>query len=296
MSYEVSKHVDYLAATSHQANLGHFSTRAYQIVKPVNNAYDNAEMHQSGMMHMWNARNSKLGHHYIMSGKALEWIRKHVMSDADLCAQFLSMGHISRIDIACTSRRADGLQHELRPQEIMEMCRDGKLKSRLAPNNEIALNGITQTKYIGNPHKRRRLFRAYDKGIQMDLEAHKLVRYELETGMNADVVARMLIAGNDIGAIIRRYVDFPESAVWCEILGTDNSELKHETREIEIDAHEKSRLERIAKWQWLNSSIAPMVANLINENMTLDDITLYENTYWSDLMHEISKRLYRNGQ
>jgi len=125
--YIVSKFVDYLTVTSHDANLGHFSRNAYQLIKPINQAYDNAEMHRSGMIHMWHSRNQKLGHHYVLSGKPLAWMREHVMSDVDLLSDFLKFGQISRIDIAVTSMPIDGSEHELQPQKIMELCRDGLL-------------------------------------------------------------------------------------------------------------------------------------------------------------------------
>jgi len=155
------------------------------------------------------------------------------------------------------------------------------LVSRLKPAKEIAENGNTETKYIGNPRKRRRLFRAYDKGIQLDIDEYKKreIRYELETGLNANVIAKMLIAGNDIGAIIRRYVDFPGSKVWVEIMGAKNSILKHDTGEVSMDAHELDRLQRQAKWLWLNESIAPMIRKLIDANRDIDNISQYENEH-----------------
>lgn len=293
--YIVSKYVDYLTATSHDAKLAPFSTKLYQKITPINHAYDFAEMHISGMIHMWHSRNKKLGHHYVLSGKPLAWVRENMMTDTELVSEFMKFADVSRIDIAVTSMPDDGSEHELQPHKIMEMCRDGKLVSRLKPAKEIAENGNTETKYIGNPRKRRRLFRAYDKGVQLDLDEYKRreIRYELETGMNANVIARMLIAGNDIGAIIRRYVDFPTSEVWCGIMGAANSELKHETGELPIDAHEMERLQRAAKWVWLNDSIAPMIARLLSDNDEIDGITLYENTYYSEFIHEIMRRVRR---
>lgn len=293
-TYLVNKCVDYLTSTSHEPQK-HFSQKHYQLVKPINNAYDMAEMHISGMLHMWHSRKPKLGHHYVLSGKPLEWVRTHMMTDVELISDMMQHGDISRIDVAVTSMPDDGSEHELQPHNIMELCRDGLLVSRLKPAKEIAENGNTETKYIGNPKKRRRLFRAYDKGIQLDLDEYKKreIRYELETGMNANVVARMVTSEQDIGAIIRRYVDFPSSDVWISIMGEANSILKHETGERPIDAHEHERLERQAKWLWLNESIAPMISKLINANKDIDDITLYENEYLHNFMHEIYSRVDR---
>lgn len=286
--YAVEKKVDYLTMTSHDTMNDAFATKLWQVMKPVNNAYDYCEMHVSGMYHLYHTRKPKLGHHYIMQGKCLDWIRANMMGEHELIDRALNHGNISRIDIAVTSMPIDGSEHELQPHAIMEMCRDGLLVSRMKPNNEIAKDGATETKYIGNPQKRRRLFRAYDKGIQLDLSEYKKreIRYELETGMNANVIARMVRDGNDIGAIIRRYVDFPTSDVWVSIMGADNSVLKHETGEIEIDAFERDRIERASKWMWLNESIAPMIKRLIKENETIDNITQYENTHLQAFMRE----------
>lgn len=290
--YLVQKFVDYLTVTSHKPNIGAFGKKVYQIIKPINQAYDSAEMHQSGMIHMWHTRKPKLGHHYVMSGKPMAWIREHIMNDTELIEAMMQHGDISRIDIAVTSMPSDGSEHELQPHKIMEMCRDGLLISRLKPAKEIAENGQTETKYIGNPRKRRRLFRAYDKGIQLDLDEYKNreIRYELETGLNANVIGRMLVDGNDIGAIIRRYVDFPSSDVWMSVMSAKNSSMTHKTGEISIDAIERSRMERAAKWLWLNESIAPMIARQLYENEELDDLTMYENGYWHDFVHEIMRR------
>ena len=292
--YIVNKCVDYLTCTSH-APQTHFSKKQFQLIKPINNAYDMAEMHISGMLHMWHSRKPKLGHHYVLSGKPLQWIRDHLMTDAELVADMIKLGDISRIDVAVTSMPVDGSEHELQPHRIMEMCRDGLLVSRLKPAKEIAENGNTETKYIGNPKKRRRLFRAYDKGIQLDLDEYKKreIRYELETGMNANVVAKMVVSGQDIGAIIRRYVDFPSCQTWVQIMGEANSVLKHDTGEIPLNAHELEALQRQAKWLWLNESIAPMIAKLINANRDVDGITLYENEFMSNFMHEINSRIDR---
>lgn len=277
--YVVNKKIDYLTFTSHNPENVPFATKLYQMVKPVNPAYNQCEIHQSGMFHMWNENRPQLGHHYIMQGKCLDWIREHMMTEIELINKVLNHGDISRIDLAVTSMPADGSEHELQPHGIMELCKQGLLRSKLKPNNEVARDGETQTKYIGNPMKRRRLFRAYDKGIQMNLDDFKKreIRYELETGKGGNVVGRMVAAGNDIGAIIRRYVDFPSSEVWVNILGADNSVLKHETGEVKLDAIEAMRLERLAKWLWLNESIAPMIKKLLNENISIDNISNYEN-------------------
>jgi hypothetical protein len=294
-TYIVNKCVDYLTVTSHEPR-SHFSKKQFQLVKPVNPAYDMAEMHVSGMLHMWHSRKPKLGHHYVMSGKPLQWIRDHIMTDTELVADMMQFGVISRIDIAVTSMPDDGSEHELQPHKIMELCRDGLLVSKLKPAKEIAENGNTETKYIGNPQKRRRLFRAYDKGIQLDLDEYKKreIRYELETGMNAHVVGKMVASSQDIGAIIRRYVDFPHNEVWISIMGAASSELKHtDTGERDINAHEREALERQAKWLWLNESIAPMIARLINANRDIDDITLYENEFLHNFMHEIYSKVDR---
>lgn len=279
--YIVTKNVDYISFTSRYAE-SPFAEKHYQFIKPVIANYDHAEIHRSGTIHMWSSKNAKIGHHYICSGSTLQWFREHGHEDIKIVKSALEHGAISRIDIAVTSQRADEKQHEFTPSAIAVWCTNDLLKSRLKPANGLAKNGLVETQYIGNPKTRKRIFRAYDKGLEQGFLSNLLIRYELETRKDASVVARQVAQGNDIGGIMRRYIDFPECTVYQQIMDSKPSRVIHETGEIQLDTAEKLELERQKKWMWLNESIAPMIKKLLSENEQFDNISLYENEYMSE--------------
>lgn len=283
--YIVQKHLDYLTFTSHKPMLDKRMLPRYQYTKsPIPN-YDIAKMYSNGMLQLESTRDKRIGVHFICSGACLSYIREKEMNEQEFLDRVLKIGQISRIDIAVTSFATDMSEHELQPAHIVAMCANDELKSKLKPAKEIAQNFTTETKYIGNQKTRRRLFRAYDKGLDEGGEAGRIVRFELETRRGGNIIARAVRDGTDIGGIIRRYVDFPSSELWLKIMNAQPATITHEQGEITLDAFEKSRLERIAKWQWLNESIAPMIRKLIAENANSDDITHYENEF----LHEFRK-------
>lgn len=283
--YIVQKHLDYLTFTSHKPLLDKRLSPLYQYTKsPIAN-YDIAKMYRSGMLQLESTRDERVGIHFICSGSCLAYMRSNEMDERNFLQRVLEIGQISRIDIAITSFTTDTSEHELQPAHIVAMCARNELKSRLKPAKEIAKNFTTETKYIGNQKTRRRLFRAYDKGLDEGGEAGRIVRFELETRRGGNIIGRAVRDGVDIGALMRRYVDFPSSELWLKIMDSKPAEIKHEAGEITIDAFEKSRLERVAKWQWLNESIAPMLRKLLLDNEQIDDISKYENEY----LHEFKK-------
>jgi len=281
MPYTVTKTVDYLSFTSKYAE-SPFAEKPYQNMKPVIANYQYAEIHKSGTIHMWADDQKRLGHHYICSGNTLQWFREHGHDDIKIVDSAMKHGSISRIDIAITSERDDEQTHEFTPSAIAVWCNLDELKSRMKPNNGLVKNGLVETQYIGSPKVRKRLFRAYDKGVEQGFLSNLLIRYELETRKGANVIARQVVAGNDLGAIMRRYVDFPSHPVWLEIMNAQPSRVVHETGEIALDHDERDRLERQKKWYWLNESIAPMLRKLVVENAEYDSITTYENEFLAE--------------
>lgn len=292
-NYIVEKHLDYLTVTS-KTEQPAFSKHVYQIMKsPIPN-YDMCEVHRSGMLHCWHSRDTRVGHHYIYQATTLRWIRDNLMTDRDLVGLVLQHANISRIDLAITSRADDNTVHEFTPQDIAVACVVGQLKSRMKPTTDVAQDLITQTKYIGNRKTRRRLFRAYDKGLDNGELANILIRYELETRKDANVVGRMLVAGNDIGAIMRRYVDFPTVGVWHDILDAPVATVRHLDQS--MSAEELDKAKRLARWMWLETSIAPVIARAITADAIQDGIAMEDNSHYRDFIHAITRNLYHNGQ
>jgi DNA relaxase NicK len=286
--YIVSKHIDYLTFTSKFAEPV-LATKVYQLIKSPLNNYDMCEQYQSGMLHCWHSRIKEVGHHFIFSGSCLEWLRQHGHDERKLVKSVLERGKISRIDIAITSHAEDSTVHEFNPQNVAIATMAHMLVSRMKPAKDIAENLITQTKYIGSRTKRTRLFRAYDKGLDNKELENILVRYELETRKGTHTVAKAVIEGKDYGAIMRRYIDFPEVEAWIKIMSAEPATMSH--AEPVLSAQEQDILNRANRWEWLKNSIAPVIAKAINEDFDKDGLTMENNLPYHDFIAAIVTRI-----
>ena len=147
----------------------------------------------------------------------------------------------------------------------------------------------TQNKYIGNRTSRARLFRAYDKGADNEELKDILVRYELETRRGTKVIARAVVAGEKYGAIMRRYVDFPGNATWCEIMDTEPAHMTHE--EQILSAHEQAVNRSTSRWNWLQSSIPKTVKKALLEDFTLSGTLPQDNPEFHAFLRAIMAQL-----
>lgn len=289
--YVVEKFVDYLAFTS-KVHETPFSTKPYQLVKSVNKNYDMCEVHTSGMLHMWHSKNKRVGHHWLLTGDTMRWVRANLMTDAELVGRALERGNISRIDIAITSHTEDYTVHEFKPQDVAIAVVSGMLKSRMKPAKDVTEELQVQTKYIGNRQTRKRLWRAYDKGADNGELANILVRYELETRKDANVVGRMVRDNTDLGAIMKRYIDFPQVEAYQRIINAMPATVKHE--DLPMSAEEKDIAASQKKWLWLIDSIAPSIAkSLVADGKR--GIPMEENENYHEFIRAIHRNIFRNG-
>jgi len=263
--YIVTQNVDYLTWTKAVPDWFEDNATIYSDIKSPNKNYDRAEISNSGILHLWHSRNDDMKHHYIASGETLSVLRNGGYDEKEIVRWCLEHAHITRIDIAITSQRDDDKPHGFNPHHLAWAVRDGRLKSRMKPAKDIAENMKTQTKYIGNRKTRKRLFRAYDKGLDMNLEPLKIVRYELETRQGTKTIARSILAGKPYNAIIKRYIDFPDVAVWQEIMSAEIAQIKQ--IEPSLSPSEKAIEASKNRWNWLMRSIVPVVGKTLKEDM-----------------------------
>jgi hypothetical protein len=282
--YIVNKNIDYLTFTS-EIPVQPFATKPYQLIKSPLANYDMCEQHMCGMLHMWHTRDKRVGHHFVLSATCLEWLRQHGRNERELLKNILDTNRVSRIDIAITSSAVDNTVHEFTPHNLAIATISGMLKSRMKPSKDITENLITQTKYIGNRTKRTRLFRAYDKGADNNEAYNILVRYELETRKGTNTICKAIIDGTDYGSIMRRYVDFPNVDAWCKIMNAEPAKMRH--TETVLNAQEQDILRRANRWQWLRTSIAPVIAKALNEDFEKDGVTVDNNVSYHDFISEI---------
>ena len=202
----------------------------------------------------------------ILNGTTLASMRSAGWSDYDILHWLKSMPNckFSRIDVAVTSEKTDGSMHGLLPHAVHYLAKNGLCETKLKLDNPVPNPDMeVETAYIGSRKSRNRLFRAYDKGLELGGAARKIIRYELETRKNATHIANELHdKRTDIGALIRRYVDFPQVKDWIEIMGTETAENyriddDRPKNVIDREAHN-------ARLHWLFTSVAPAMARVLD--------------------------------
>lgn len=283
MGYIVTQNVDYLA-WSKDVPHWFFHEKVFGETKSPNPNYDRAELSNLGIMHLWSSRNPSVKHHYIASGQTLINLRVSGLTDIEMVQRCLENAHISRIDIAITSQRDDDKPHGFNPHHLAWAVRDGRLKSRMKPAKDIVNEMKTETKYIGNRKTRKRLFRAYDKGLDLNLEQFKLIRYELETRQGTKTIAREVVRGTPFNTIIKRYVDFPDVAVWQEIMSAEIAQIKQvEPSNTPLQLmQEKSK----SRWTWLMKSIVPTVRKALDHDEKLG-VSRTDNENFTDFIRAL---------
>ena len=238
---------------------------------------------------MWSSTNVAVKHHYVYSGEPLAYLRQHGTDERELVKWCLENSNITRIDIALTSQREDGKKHGFAPHQLAWAVRDGMLKSRMKPSKDVSEDMKTQTKYIGNRTSRARLFRAYDKGADNEALKDTLIRYELETRRGTKVIGRAVVSGENYGAIIRRYVDFPSVAAWREIMEAEPARMAHEKQV--LSAHEMAIEKSLSRWYWLQKSIPKTVKKALSEDFERFGTSPHDNKEFHTFLREIMAQL-----
>lgn len=165
--------------------------------------------------------------------------------------------HFSRVDLAVTVDSLEPLR------KFREALTDGEVKSERYENSEPKMItdglGIVETIYVGSLRERSRkgVFRAYDKGKDLGIEA-MLTRFELEVRRKAaDTAIKRFLLDISIGRLIREVVDLPFAKWWKKIMGEGMEPLPRYTLTNAPD----DPVER--RWHWLNEQVAPALAKLM---------------------------------
>lgn len=163
----------------------------------------------------------------------------------------------SRVDLAITVNERTPLDRfilALRNDEVMSSKWDIDGATIIADKD-----GNPETVYVGNLKKRSKkgVFRAYDKCIQLGLES-PLVRFEIELrGRQANTTIKRLVAGADIGQIMRQLINIPGASWWNEVISATDAALPA----IPPGAPTHSLIER--RWRWLDTQVAPALGRLL---------------------------------
>jgi len=256
-NYNVEKSIDYLSFTCPRFNVFEPDIENEGIQDEIHGGnvygYNRKQVLNNGVVAMWHTENQSMGVHYIYSASAIRK-QKTAITEILESAMFATNNKLSRIDICVTSERKDGKEHELKPHDLAKMARAGNVITKMGHGVQIGKNMQIETMYFGSLKGRKRLFRAYDKGLEQGLVPNFLVRYELETRAYAANIGKAILENQDIGALINKYVNV-ENETWKEIMSSEIGRVSH------IENHELDPL--LKKWDWLLTSCAPALGKAI---------------------------------
>lgn len=164
--------------------------------------------------------------------------------------------NLSRIDIAI-----DVFSDEFSPDLVMQKAREGSVLTRLTQPKAISSTEAVETVYFGKRGSGRRLVRVYDKNVEQGVENPETnwTRIEMQTGRGSKAVSKMLVRGDDIRSIIKKYWHIQACPVWDEICDVPASKGVH------IKDEKPDTLD------WLLSSAAPALGRY------LADVEMSEN-------------------
>lgn len=209
------------------------------------------------------------GHHktsnayVVMGGEYMHNSRVVGWSDRDTIRQIIEDdGIIRRMDIAITDYVEEDL---ITPACIAEMVRAGGVHGAMAEYGAKTISSVVgekyssvETTYIGDISKRGKkgVFRAYDKGLEMNMDKYMITRLEIEErGDNAHMSAKRFSEGATLTQIIESRLKF------------DDERMKRLFLEDAIDVSRgdqiisKTDAERMQnRYEWLMNQVAPALA------------------------------------
>jgi len=292
----IERNVDYLQVSCHIKE-NNCRDNAYTIIPPVA-FYKRGYQSPEGVRYYYGNPNTKKAL-CIYSGQALQTLRGGNVSDAEIIASALSKGaRCSRIDLAVTEYIEDTLvcvsqvEAWFTARKIISSHCDGGCKEIVSvpTDGEKAI----QTLYIGDIAQRgkRGIFRAYDKGVEMNLEPFLITRLEIEDrGDKAMSTFKRIADTNDIAGNFRaRFdVDDPEFERIMQSPVAETTRGQNLQKRAEIDI-------RNARWNWLINQVAPAIKTAIKDDelLQLGDEMLVKfltNSGLQALMRDEAQRL-----
>ena len=268
----IERFLDYIQFT---ANIAEEECRssAYEPCYPIQFYQRGYRDENSTRIYYGNTKNPSLAL-VVMSGKALQAYRDDSYKDQDILAWCIERNaKFSRLDLAVTEWAVDG-KKIVQVKDIQEWFRSGLVTSPLAKwggkmieGVKVGLENTQETFYIGDPKKRakRGIFRAYDKGVEMDLEPYLGTRLELELKRDkAHSNALRIAKTGDISGNFRASFDInhsefdrimqAEAVTIVRGKGKPKQELEDEMKK---------------KWDWLIEQVAPALKSAIQKDKEL---------------------------
>jgi len=232
----------------------------------------------------------------IASGQAMENLRS-LRNDYEILLWGIDAGaKFSRIDLAVTEWNTfDGL---FTVRDVQRWITEDLVESTLLAGGSKLVGSIRkrgefipETLYVGDMEKRgkRGIFRAYDKGIQLNLGEYMATRVELELKRDkAHVTAVRISKTNDIAGNFRasfnvRSKDF-ERLMDADAVKTSRGKAMEKQEENE-------KLSK--RWEWLIAQVAPALREAIelDRKFGLGDTRMNSFIQASGLGDEMSKEV-----
>lgn len=201
----------------------------------------------------------------VMAGHALEIMRGNGHEDAGIIDLALRQdGEISRMDLAVTEWVETDL---IQLEDIECWFKEGLIESSLVAGGMKEISSISEntgrsveTLYIGDMSKRGKkgIFRAYDKGLEINIGQYLATRLEYEDrGEKAHNSALRLAETNSISGVFRSRFDV-KSIQFERLMDADAVSTKRGAGKFEEEAMENER-----RWQWLLNQVAPSLKEAI---------------------------------
>lgn len=201
----------------------------------------------------------------VMSGQALEAMRGHGMTDGEIVQ--LGLRHdaeFSRLDLAVTEWVETDL---IQLEDIQSWFTGGLISSSLVSGGLKEISSISEntgrtveTLYIGDMQKRGKkgIFRAYDKGIEINIGQYLATRLEYEDrGEKAHNSAIRLADTDSVSGVFRSRFDV-KSRDFERLMDADALTTKRGKGKFEEEDMENER-----RWQWLMNQVAPSLQEAI---------------------------------
>lgn len=298
----VERFIDYMQFSVNLDSTRFFDAPTYSPINPIAN-------YKRGYRDKWGIRyydgNVRGGVLVIASGETMENLRS-LRNDFEILTWALEAGaKFSRLDLAVTNwQTMDGM---IFVQDVEEWARQDLIESSLLAggvHEVVRPLGKTElqreTLYIGDPKKRAKkgIFRAYDKGIELNIGAYLGTRLELELKREkAHRAACRIAQSNDIAGNFRAYFNVRHKD-FDRLMDADAVSTKRGKAQEKMSEKE----ENDRRWTWLINQVAPALKEAIANDRSLrnDDARLKMFLTRAgilqeeiDFAHQLADRLYR---
>lgn len=305
----VERFIDYMQFSAYMEETK-CKDKQYEVVAPVR-FYKRGYRDKWGIRYYFGApRGNKAL--VIVSGEPMENLRS-LRNDYEIINWALEAdAKFSRLDLAVTEWNTfDGL---IQLEDIEKWYAEGLISSNLCVGGLKEISRIhekgkrvRETLYIGEIEKRAKkgIFRAYDKGIELNIGQYMATRLELELKRDkAHSTALRLAKTNDIAGNFRAHFDVRHKD-FNRLMDADAVRTKRGKAKVKIEENE----EQNKRWDWLINQVAPALRSAIKKDLELGlgDKRLTQFLIEAGLTEEMIKatnivadnkykdKLYRNG-